>query len=137
MSSRGLERIPILIVTVVAALAGFVIVGLIANGLWQPVLLFLNQTPTGTVDPIFSDRFEVPDVSIYEIQTTFDLLVSDASPFVGEVVDEGVHWIDPELVAEVGFTEWTSHGKLRHPRYVGLRDDKPAQDVRRERPEHG
>ena len=47
------------------------------------------------------------------------------------------HWIQPELVAEVGLTEWTSHGKLRHPRYVGLREHKAAEDEHRERPDHG
>ncbi len=44
---------------------------------------------------------------------------------------KGVHWVRPELVAQVGFAEWTPDGKLRHPRYLGLRDDKsPAQIVR-------
>ena len=38
----------------------------------------------------------------------------------------------PELVAEVGFTEWTRHGRLRHPRFLGLRDDKSAGEVVRE-----
>ena len=36
----------------------------------------------------------------------------------------GVHWVEPRLVAQVGFTEWTSAGQLRHPRYLGLRPDK-------------
>src|SRR5262249_47615518 len=47
---------------------------------------------------------------------------------------KGVHWVEPELVAQVGFGEWTPDGKLRHPRYLGLRDDKVATDVVRERP---
>jgi bifunctional non-homologous end joining protein LigD len=47
----------------------------------------------------------------------------------------GVHWIRPELVGEVGFSEWTSAGQLRHPRYLGLRRDKQARAVVRERPE--
>jgi bifunctional non-homologous end joining protein LigD len=42
--------------------------------------------------------------------------------------------VEPELVAEVEFTEWTREGILRHPAYKGLRDDKPAQQVVRERP---
>jgi bifunctional non-homologous end joining protein LigD len=45
----------------------------------------------------------------------------------------GVHWVRPELVAQVGFSEWTPDGKLRHPRYVGLRDDKRPEQVVRER----
>jgi bifunctional non-homologous end joining protein LigD len=47
---------------------------------------------------------------------------------------DDVHWIRPELVAEVGFTEWTDDGRLRHPRYLGLREDKDPEEVVRERP---
>ena len=47
---------------------------------------------------------------------------------------KGVHWVRPELVAEVGFAEWTPDGKLRHPRYLGLRDDKSPDEIVRERP---
>ena len=46
---------------------------------------------------------------------------------------KGVHWAQPELVAQVGFSEWTPDGKLRHPRYIGLRDDKRPEQVVRER----
>jgi bifunctional non-homologous end joining protein LigD len=46
--------------------------------------------------------------------------------------NEPAHWIEPALVAQIKFTEWTADGKLRHPVYVGLRDDKPPRDVRRE-----
>jgi DNA ligase D-like protein (predicted ligase) len=46
---------------------------------------------------------------------------------------KGVHWVRPELVAQVGFSEWTDDGKLRHPRYLGLRDDKRPDEVVRER----
>jgi bifunctional non-homologous end joining protein LigD len=44
----------------------------------------------------------------------------------------GVHWVKPELVAEVAFTEWTRDGLLRHPAFEGLREDKPAAEVVRE-----
>lgn len=47
---------------------------------------------------------------------------------------KGAHWIAPELVAEIEFTEWTSDGTLRHPSFQGLREDKKAKDVVRERP---
>jgi bifunctional non-homologous end joining protein LigD len=42
------------------------------------------------------------------------------------------HWVKPQLVAQLKFTEWTSEGKLRHPVFLGLREDKTATDVRRE-----
>ncbi len=60
-----------------------------------------------------------------------------ASPFVGRLTSaerRGVTWVKPELVGEVEFTEWTSDGRLRHPSFNGLREDKPAQEVARERP---
>jgi DNA ligase D-like protein (predicted ligase) len=50
----------------------------------------------------------------------------------GELPTQGVHWVSPQLVAEVGFTEWTRAGKLRHPRYLGLRRDKDPKSVVRE-----
>jgi bifunctional non-homologous end joining protein LigD len=44
----------------------------------------------------------------------------------------GVHWVEPRLVAQVGFTEWTAAGQLRHPRFLGLRRDKDPANVVRE-----
>ena len=52
------------------------------------------------------------------------------SPFAGPIkTNEPAHWVRPELVAQVRFTEWTADRKLRHPVYLGLRDDKPAAEV--------
>ncbi len=45
---------------------------------------------------------------------------------------KGAHWIEPKLVAEIAFTEFTSDGILRHPSFIGLREDKPARQVKRE-----
>ncbi|MGW5748153.1 ATP dependent DNA ligase [Amycolatopsis sp. NPDC003861] len=55
------------------------------------------------------------------------------SPFAGPVKEPGAHWVRPELVAQIGFCEWTRDGRLRHPRFAGLREDKKAADVVRER----
>jgi DNA ligase D-like protein (predicted ligase) len=49
-------------------------------------------------------------------------------------IPPGTRWVRPDLVAQVGFSEWTRDGRLRHPRYIGLRDDKPAREVVREVP---
>jgi bifunctional non-homologous end joining protein LigD len=46
----------------------------------------------------------------------------------------GVHWVEPQLVGQVGFAEWTDDGQLRHPRFQGLRDDKKPAEVVREVP---
>ncbi len=56
----------------------------------------------------------------------------DDSPFAATPRLPSPQWVDPELVVEVGFHEWTSQGVLRAPRYRGLRDDKAAADVVRE-----
>ena len=56
------------------------------------------------------------------------------SPFDGEGLPRGARWVAPRLVGQFGFGEWTRDGKLRHPRYLGLRDDKSADEVVRERP---
>jgi DNA ligase D-like protein (predicted ligase) len=62
-------------------------------------------------------------------------LERDDPPFADvHPVPRGAHWVEPELVGQIGFTEWTRDGRLRHPRFLGLRDDKPARDVVRERP---
>jgi bifunctional non-homologous end joining protein LigD len=55
------------------------------------------------------------------------------SPFEGyNLPRSGVHWVKPRLVAQIAFTEWTPEDKLRHPRFLGLRDDKKPEDVVRE-----
>jgi bifunctional non-homologous end joining protein LigD len=62
-------------------------------------------------------------------------LERDDAPFADvHPIPRGTHWIEPELVAQIAFSEWTRDGRLRHPRYLGLRDDKAARDVVRERP---
>ena len=57
----------------------------------------------------------------------------DENPFgAADISEKGVHWVEPLLVAQVGFTEWTPDNRLRHPRYLGLRRDKRPREVRRE-----
>jgi DNA ligase D-like protein (predicted ligase) len=57
---------------------------------------------------------------------------SDA-PFVEAVRERAAHWVEPRLVANFAFSEWTRDGRLRHPRFEGLRRDKDASTVVRER----
>jgi bifunctional non-homologous end joining protein LigD len=73
--------------------------------------------------------------TLAELGAQLRKLESKDNPFA-EVhpIPRGTHWVKPELVAQIGFTEWTRDGRLRHPRYLGLRDDKPAREVVRERP---
>jgi bifunctional non-homologous end joining protein LigD len=59
---------------------------------------------------------------------------ADRSPFAERIkTNEPAHWVRPDLVAQVRFTEWTADDKLRHPVYLGLRDDKRTEDVVREK----
>jgi bifunctional non-homologous end joining protein LigD len=80
----------------------------------------------GKVGTGFDDRL------LQDLRERMDELRREESPFADEVTEEGIHFIKPELVGEVGFTEWTRDGRLRHPRFLGLRRDKEPQDVVRE-----
>ena len=61
-------------------------------------------------------------------------LKRDDAPFSdpSAIKERNVTWVEPKLVAEIGFTEWTRDHRLRHPRFLGLRDDKAASEVVRE-----
>ena len=62
-------------------------------------------------------------------------LERDGSPFANvHPIPAGTRWVEPRLVGQFAFSEWTRDGRLRHPRYLGLRDDKPPSEVVRERP---
>jgi bifunctional non-homologous end joining protein LigD len=71
--------------------------------------------------------------TLQRLHERLSAMEQDTPPFSrGQVHEPGAHWVRPELVAEVGFTEWTRDGKLRHPRYTGLRTDKDPNEVVRE-----
>lgn len=73
--------------------------------------------------------------SALALRTRLEPLARATSPFSpaprGAAV-RGAHWVEPTLVVEVAFTEWTSDGKVRHPSFQGVREDKPAREVRSE-----
>jgi bifunctional non-homologous end joining protein LigD len=72
------------------------------------------------------------DATLRDLGTRLAKLRRDDSPFAETIKEKGAVWADPELVAQVGFTEWTKAGRLRHPRFLGLRFDKAASEVVRE-----
>jgi bifunctional non-homologous end joining protein LigD len=87
----------------------------------------------GNVGTGFSER------AIGELLGQLEPLQRDESPFrvvpkMPKVKKGDIVWVEPKLVAEIEFAEWTHDGHLRAPSFQGLRTDKPAQDVRRERP---
>ncbi len=73
------------------------------------------------------------DATLHRLHERLSPIEQDEPPFSrGLVRENGARWVRPELVAQIGFTEWTRDGKLRHPRYLGLRTDKDPADVVRE-----
>ncbi|MGM0365099.1 MAG: non-homologous end-joining DNA ligase [Actinomycetota bacterium] len=99
---------------------GALLIGYYSNG----NLIYAGKTGTG-----FDDE------TLGFLKEKFKKLKVSQSPFFqpAKIRDKDVRWLKPVLVCEVGFTEWTSDGKLRHPRYLGLREDKDPREVTKER----
>lgn len=74
------------------------------------------------------------DETLVSVREKMDTLERESAPFADTVKEKGAHFIRPELVGEFGFTEWTGDNKLRHPRFLGLRDDKDPEEVVKEEP---
>lgn len=83
----------------------------------------------GKVGTGYDDEFLV------EFRKRLDKHAVDECPFVDEPSNRNVTWVEPHFVGEFGFTEWTDDGKLRHPRFLGLRRDKDPEGVTRETPD--
>ena len=84
----------------------------------------------GRVGTGFSEK------TLADLSARLDKLGQRERPFVEALPgrqSKGVHWVKPELVGEVVFTQWTQDNLLRHPSFKGLREDKPATEVRREK----
>jgi DNA ligase D-like protein (predicted ligase) len=88
-------------------------------------LLYAGKVGTGYTAATLRDL----GARLRELETA-DSPFADARP-----IPRGTHWTRPDLVAQIGFAEWTTDGRLRQPRYLGLRDDKRPAEVVRERPQ--
>src|SRR6476646_1203712 len=85
-------------------------------------LVYIGHTGTG-----FNEK------ELARVMKLLQRLDTTECPFVNRPkTNERPHWTRPELVAQIKFTEWTADNKLRHPVYLGLRDDKRPEDVHRE-----
>jgi ATP-dependent DNA ligase len=73
---------------------------------------------------------------LLDLRSRLDKIQQPAPPFTKGTGLPRVraHWVRPEIVVQVSFIEWTVHGKLRHPRLIGVRFDKNAREVTREQP---
>lgn len=83
-------------------------------------LIYAGKVGTGFTDAILEDLY-----------SKLTKLETEKSPFSDpkKIRSKYVHWVKPELVAQVSFTEWTGAKKLRHPSFLGLRNDKAAKEV--------
>ena len=70
--------------------------------------------------------------TLRDLRQKLEPLKRDTAPFDEVKAFKNVTWVEPRLVAQIGFSEWTGYGRLRHPRFLGLRIDKPASQVVRE-----
>jgi DNA ligase D-like protein (predicted ligase) len=86
-----------------------------------PDLVYAGKVGTG-----FDER------TLRSLHDRLRTLATSDAPFVDPPRDRTAHWIRPELVAEIAFTEWTRDGRLRHPSFLALREDKSAREVTRE-----
>ncbi len=99
--------------------------GALHLGLYEgPRLVYVSKVGTGFDEAL-----------LRLVREKLQPLARPTSPFdVGSPAGPGHHWVEPRLVCEVRFTEWTREGGLRHPAFLGLRDDKRPEDCRREEP---
>jgi bifunctional non-homologous end joining protein LigD len=93
--------------------------GALLVGAWDgAVLRYAGKVGTGFTEATLAD-----------LQRRLSPLTRPQSPFADAPRARDVTWVEPQLVAQLGFTERTGDGKLRHPVFLGLRDDKSARDI--------
>jgi bifunctional non-homologous end joining protein LigD len=63
------------------------------------------------------------------LTSSFPPLIRNSPPFVEPLREKNVTWLEPRLVAQIAFQEWTADQKLRQPVFLGLRDDKEPREV--------
>jgi bifunctional non-homologous end joining protein LigD len=81
----------------------------------------------GNVGTGFSEQ------TLRELRARLELVRAERSPFTADSgAPRNAHWVEPELVCEVSFGEWTREGRVRHSVFQGLREDKPADAITRE-----
>ena len=93
--------------------------GALLLGGWRDgKLIYAGKVGTG-----FNERM------LAQLHAQLRKLEMDQTPFAQPPEERGLHWVKPELIAEVEFTEWTRDGVLRHPSFRGLREDRNPKDI--------
>jgi DNA ligase D-like protein (predicted ligase) len=108
---------------------GALLLGYYADG---RKLIYAGRVATGMPDKVLADLRRHLD-PLARKTPALNILPPRKSRFGSPLVLSRVHWVEPKLVAEITYLTWTADNLLRHTVYVGLRDDKPADQVRRER----
>jgi bifunctional non-homologous end joining protein LigD len=94
--------------------------------------LLLGVYSRGKLDYVGKVGTGFDEETLKALYKKFGPLKRASSAFASDVKEKDATFISPKLVAQIGYTEWTSDGKLRHPVFLGLRDDKAAKDVTRQ-----
>lgn len=92
---------------------------LLLGGWRDDRLVYVGKVGTG-----FSER------ELHSLLAQLKKRAVKTSPFDPPPTGKGLHWVRPELIAEVRFSQWTGDGVLRHPTYRGLREDRDAAEIR-------
>ena len=95
-------------------------------------LIYAGRVGTGMPDKVLADLRRRLD-ALARKTPPLNILPPRKTRFGSPLVLSRVHWVEPKLVAEITYLTWTADNLLRHTVYVGLREDKPADQVRRER----
>ena len=99
---------------------GSLLLGVYDNG----DLIYIGHVGTG-----FNQK------TLADVRSRLDQLTQESGPFKKKPKPNApVHWVRPQLVCEISFDAWTNDGIVRHPVFLGLREDKDALEVRREQP---
>ncbi|MEN4919056.1 DNA ligase D [Achromobacter spanius] len=96
------------------------------------LLLAVNE-PDGTLRYAGKVGTGFDDQTLISLQARLARIETDEKPVAGGAGGSGVHWVKPELIAEVSFGEWTGGGHIRHSVFRGLRQDKPVRAISREK----
>jgi ATP-dependent DNA ligase len=94
-------------------------------------LIYAGRVGTGMADKVLADLRRRLD-PIARKTSALSVRPPRSTRFGSPLVLSRVHWVEPKLVAEITYLTWTADNLLRHTVYVGLREDKPAEEVRRE-----
>src|SRR5207244_2447461 len=94
--------------------------------------LLLGVYNRGKLDYVGKVGTGFDEETLKSLYKKLSLLKRAGSPFASAVRERDTTFVAPKLVAQIGYAEWTGDGKLRHPVYLGLRDDKAAKDVKRQ-----